>query len=471
MLSETSWRALTTAVVAFTVGMVVLTIAYNVQSTDERNLTLAALAALIAISPFLVLRKTDSPFEPLNFLILIFILGTIWKIVYLFYDRSALERNLSGEPFGILLEGFWVIVLGVSLFALTYLLTVKYCPTGSKYNAPSFQDNVTITVCLVILIMSAIAASLVINEFKFSNEISSQRFSQLDGASSRFKTTLYLYYKLALLSRVSFYLSLLGLFFGQGTQKKMLIVIASLSFIISFTVPILFNARANALLIIFDFVAIAWASGIKIGARYLLASVAISVSAFVYMTVSRAGDRFTNIVDALMGHPYFLDLTKTSHIVNYFSDSSVRLHGETLVGWLFIPIPDSWMSGEKPMFMELGKYIVQKMYGGHYASGGTGIPAGYVGELFLNFGYLGVVFGMSIAGVVMALVWIWYKKNVGNVLTSTVFALISVRFGIYLFNNDFGTFALKNVLETLPTALAISLAISPSLSAALKRAE
>jgi len=96
-----------------------------------------------------------------------------------------------------------------------------------------------------------------------------------------------------------------------------------------------------------------------------------------------------------------LDITKTCHIINGVPDKMDYIYGETLWGWLAAPVPRSiWDT--KPMWAEKGPFINQHIFADKH--GISGVPPGFVAELYWNFGIAGLcIFGNDLGtGIVKA---------------------------------------------------------------------
>ena len=102
-------------------------------------------------------------------------------------------------------------------------------------------------------------------------------------------------------------------------------------------------------------------------------------------------------VEHAMGGAYFMDPAKLSAIVDR---NPGYLYGASFAMFLVAPIPRVlWPS--KPV-VRLGPYVAQEILDYNNDSGS---PPSAIGEFYLNFGILGVLFGMSCLGAVAALLY------------------------------------------------------------------
>lgn len=102
---------------------------------------------------------------------------------------------------------------------------------------------------------------------------------------------------------------------------------------------------------------------------------------------------------ALQG-AYFLDPAKTAAIISHVSTNDGYLLGQSFINFIFTPVPRI-LWPEKPN-IRIGPYVGQEILGFNNESGA---PPGGVGELYLNFGWPGVVIGMALLGAIVGRLW------------------------------------------------------------------
>ena len=110
-------------------------------------------------------------------------------------------------------------------------------------------------------------------------------------------------------------------------------------------------------------------------------------------------------VEHSMQRPYMLSLDKLSFIVGSMSDNGQYWYGKSFASILLIPIPRNIFEN-KP---DLGarKYVGQEIY---QLNNLAGVPPGFIGELFINFSWFGIVIGMFAMGYVCRILWNTFKK-------------------------------------------------------------
>jgi hypothetical protein len=96
-----------------------------------------------------------------------------------------------------------------------------------------------------------------------------------------------------------------------------------------------------------------------------------------------------------------------SLIIRYTPASWDYQHGQTFYSAIFAPIPRFVWEEKPPAFDKVGfgqAYFLQGSNNVTTAQAPT-VP----GELYLNFGWLGIIIGMIIYGAILRFVWEWYR--------------------------------------------------------------
>ncbi len=88
-------------------------------------------------------------------------------------------------------------------------------------------------------------------------------------------------------------------------------------------------------------------------------------------------------------------LSKTAHIINHVPDPLQFQYGSTFAEWLIAPVPRA-IYPTKPMIGR-GVTIGRTIYGMKL----SGVPPGYIAELYWNFYIPGIIFGMFSLGVLL----------------------------------------------------------------------
>ena len=144
-------------------------------------------------------------------------------------------------------------------------------------------------------------------------------------------------------------------------------------------------------------------------------------------------------VTAVIGKGYFLDLGKTSIIANKFPEENDLLYGYSLALSTIAFIPRQiWP--EKPV-VRIGYFVGQEVI---KLNNQTGIPPGFVAELYMNFHYIGMIPIMLFVGLLVGTAYkrmTRYNYSIGSVIfyvmviDVTLFSLLSGDFVYAVFQS------------------------------------
>ena len=132
------------------------------------------------------------------------------------------------------------------------------------------------------------------------------------------------------------------------------------------------------------------------------------------------GDAFAATAEHTLEGAYFLDPAKTAAIIDHTAKNKSFLMGDSFTNIIYTPIPRV-MWPEKPD-IKIGPYVAQQILGYYNRSG---VPPGGIGELYLNFGWTGVILGSFFLGTLMA----WLHKNA---LSAANPAIGCIKYSVYM---------------------------------------
>ncbi len=298
----------------------------------------------------------------------------------------------------------------------------------------------------LVFIISAIAFYAMWESLGWSvlwENVSAKRFNDMDGGASRMQSSVYWLYQLSGLLKYPLYLFAAYVF---STNRRLslwdcALIVAGVGFLVLQSITL--SQRAHLLMLVLDiFLLYLLFSGVvaNIPWRKILPVVGSVVLLFTFVTVSRsdiAAEK--NFAEHFVYSKYFLDLGKTAMIMEY-SDSIGKKDSCALYGWIFLFTPSVGVE-LKECFLHLGKFIGSEVYGLEV----TGVPPGFLGEMYLYFGFLGGI----LAAFVLAL-FMWSCKSLllsGGFIPRVIYAILLTRFLFLLFNNSVGQFLLRVLSE------------------------
>lgn len=133
---------------------------------------------------------------------------------------------------------------------------------------------------------------------------------------------------------------------------------------------------------------------------------------------------------------YFLDPAKTAAIIRQTDNRDLFLYGQSFTGAFFAPVPRV-LWPDKPN-VRIGPYVAQEVLDYDNRSG---VPPGAIGELYMNFGWAGVFFGMMVLGMMTAWLHNRYRVSSDKRFSRPAYALMYLTIILFLFA-DFSLFVL-----------------------------
>ena len=127
---------------------------------------------------------------------------------------------------------------------------------------------------------------------------------------------------------------------------------------------------------------------------------------------------------------YFLDPAKTAVILDQTKRRNLYLNGESFIAPVFAPVPRI-LWPEKPV-IRIGPFVAQEVlrYKSH-----SGAPPGGIGELYLNFGWPGILIGMTILGVGTALLYQRYLATYDKRFSRPLYVLMLIAIMLFLISD------------------------------------
>lgn len=149
----------------------------------------------------------------------------------------------------------------------------------------------------------------------------------------------------------------------------------------------------------------------------------------------------------------FGDMLTTSHVVNAVPDSLPYQYGKTITSWVVAPIPRAiWP--EKPV-LKSGPIIGNVIYG----NSRSGVPPGFVAEMYWNYGIPAVLIGSLFLGVLMRRIQDRYVGQLrGSPMVAFFYAAVYLRLGANILTGGVGSGLFHAVSEFAIVTIALGLA-------------
>jgi len=405
------------SVLLFLSAMPLIGIVYG---TDALFLCLAGLLAWIAVLAPVLLRKRYDVMEPITFVALSALIGTTLKTFYVVMVDSPWvdEKLLLGhEPRFLIIYALLIAVALMSL-SIGYMIRVPRIRLENwRFMQREDWSFPRLALIGVVFLLISSAAFVVYSrkmgiDFSSLASLSSKRFYELGGDEHAYRYSSLTYYRWgASLVTPVFYLFLVW-FLGSGKrmasfQGLLLLFLGTAA--IGF--PFLNSSRDGAARVLLVTIVLYAYMRRSIRPRTLLSIGAVAAVLIMVMSGLRSSSGeeqvrsflgVSQLLDETVGGRHFLDLTKTAHIIDAVPDKVPYAYGATFIRFIYLPIPRS-MWPEKPA-MGSGPMLGTVVFGTPNEYTG-GVPPGFVAELYMNFGLVGVLGGMFLLGVLLRFIY------------------------------------------------------------------
>jgi oligosaccharide repeat unit polymerase len=439
----------------------------------QANYLVAFLTVPLINLLLLPITKRGEKFDPTHPVLLILVSLMIGTVLRSFFIVSPLQSDtkflmLLGEQPTILLKGIFAIYLGFICFLIGYAFPVKPLPDWSRkkifHNEISYKK--LIPVAVVFTVISVLVASVFFKkmgvDFSDVSSVSQKRHYQVEEGSYSALG----YYRLFMdIVEPIFYMFVMYFIQTKKSIWSFLGVFTIFLGILNMAYPFIVSSRSQALYVLINAGLIIYFLKGGIPWRQLFIVIAIGSLALVIMTslrethskVRSQTEVSTNPLVIMVTSLNFLGVDKTSHIINGIPDKMPYQFGESLFLWVVAPIPRT-MWPDKPD-ITYGRVIGEKIYGKRDEnSPGGGVPPGYIAELYLNFGYLGIIAGMFLFGVCCKLFYDAFKKvRSQSIYGMILYLLVFVPTALKLIGGDFSANIVKIFTSTIPVFIIMKL--------------
>lgn len=435
---------------------------------EEGLLCLLATAGLMAAALPLLLQGRNRLVEPVSFVVLITAIGLTGKAFYICLGPA--ERVgfllLGKEPRELLFAAL-VMTAGLLTLSLGYLMgNVRWRVPGlGRLTRGVWDVRKTTAVAGMLVIVGLFSFVLFTMQLDFNfrglSDLSSKRFVAVEGSNLPGSLG-YLRWG-ATLIEIGFYLA----FAHWAASRKRLLsfsggVVVALALTASIY-PIFTSSRMTIMMMIVRMVLVWMCLRGEPRPRSVLALVALGFMIIGPMLAFRRGLAdwegvgghlgVARLLEETVGSRHFLDLTKTAHVLAAVPGEMDYQYGRTLLTWLVAPVPRAvWP--DKPAVnvgQELGPALFE-------TNARTGVPPGMVGELYLNFGLLGVLVGLLAVGLLLRSLYATLEPHLATPGVALVYALLVTRLAFGMLANSASgdiTRLLKELVPVLPALLLI----------------
>lgn len=417
-----------------------------------------ALGTVVVLLIGVAARSSYDLFEPLSFVILSTLIGTTLKLLFVVFSGSGqVDRILLNEPRGLLVTGSAFILVGLVALVAGYSFRLRSVTVShwSLMRRPYWNRNILTVVAWLALLVSLAAFVVWFGKMGIQIDtlasLSQKRFISVDG--SQYRTGLAYWGWPVSAAESAFYLLLSWRYLAPRRMPWPARLALPLTAVITLGFPILQSTRWGVIEVVL--IALILQHYLRGGIRYRTLAIAlpITLTALLVVTAVRhqrdfwtATERISlqTLLSTTVGGRHFLDVGKTSHIIDAVPERLAHSHGATLFRWITAPIPRIWWP-EKPS-LGSGPLIGTEIYG----TAGAGVPPGFVAELYMNFGAFGIPAGMFLLGVLLRALYTSFATSRHNPNAILLYAVIVIPLSAGLLQTDLSTVIVRVLLGALP---------------------
>ncbi len=415
------------------------------------------LLTVLAIAEFLLLiflsRKDREVmlFSPSFMIALLLFVGVLVRTaVFAFQEQDVLDELLLGEATEILINGHLLIGVAIVAFSTGYLLALSG-PFSIKLGGTNWRFSPALGKFFLVsgflgsfLLIFLYVAKMGIIESIASGNISGRRYYEVGGVRSSlmFLTwgadILYAMFLVKLSVEKSFHRVPLYYWLGLLASFTLLFVSSNRMGVILYLVALIcVRCLVSKVYCRIPVVRVLLGALIIVGLMGVLREISQlkQVNPDKEVTMG-SGDMFFGTFDKVTDHlifrPYLLAIDKASIIYERVQRKGEYLYGNSFISLFFAPVPRAFWE-EKPA-VRIGPFVGREVY---ERSNRSGVPPGFVGELFINFWWYGVVIGMLLFGGILGLIYrpISSFGNPGDL--AVMYAIVLISFVIVLMSADF----------------------------------
>lgn len=385
-------------------------------SSDSLIFLLCCVLCSLLFSVSMSFNPNSRFYHPYVFILLATFIGVTLRGFYMVYqpdDERINEFFLRNQNPAYFDMPTFMLLTGMFAFVMAYRFTSGKLPLQRM---PLFKmdyrwDQKKINwVTIIFFLIAAVGMFLFLRALGISNilaDLSGKRFVQVTdtGSSAGAEYTSFGYYRLM----ISFIQPLLYIYllnfiltgkkiFSGSAIVLFIIVLANLFF------PVFTSSRSDLLTIFLNVFIIISLAG-KLTVRLVAPMGILAILLFAVVTVLRPAKndsvstaQNTALLEPFIYNKNLLDVSKTAHIINNVPSKMQFQYGASFLALIYAPIPRQlWPN--KPV-LAMSKDIAQKIYG-YNEKNMAGIPPGMAAEMYVNFGYAGILIGFFLAGILL----------------------------------------------------------------------
>jgi oligosaccharide repeat unit polymerase len=426
---------------------------------------------LVLSAPMFLIKEYD-PFQPLSFVTASAAIGITARTVYIFSSDDPRIQNvmLRDQPTSFLLSASLLMFLGCVALVAGYFwrpgaVQVRQIGGVLERFRRDWSPVRTVLVIVFLSLLAMVGIYLFVRALGLAgislDNISAKRLVRIEG-SREFAALGYLRLLMRLATLAYLFAFTWFAFSKQRWRSPYGLAIVILAAFAMFP-PFFNSARTELLFVPILSLAIWNYARARVTARQFGSFLAAGLLVVGFMGALRADreDDFAtaagravsiDVLSSLVSNLNFMSLPTVAHMIEGMPEKLPFAYGQTLVSWVVAPIPRSvWP--DKPDITG-GTTISQRILGIQTEGGGGQAPPSVVGDLYWNFGVVGVVLGMFVFGNLLR--FLYYnalphlQQNPGGTL---LYIMVMFPFVQFTTNGNFSQAMVQTLQLSLPVAL------------------
>jgi oligosaccharide repeat unit polymerase len=444
-------------------------------ATAHAVTALALISCLVTLIPIVVKKEKVDLFSPWNYMFYYVVLNVVCRYIFVDFQlgREAIDLNYVfylDKPAGFLTASMGIMLLGFSFLTLGYMLPANKAvkldsPTlqARSFNAKRFNRAV---VAMLVISASAFAAFVALT-FTGADEFAFALLSRHRGISNNLdEYRAHGYLRLLIgLSNIVIYLVYVRLRLENKKHRRFDRAAFWVAILISVAMAFYSQGRAALVFVFLNIVFLKYYIDKEKFPWKMFAVIVPLVVALFVVTSSlrggtgvnlRAGITPMTVVGPIVLNNGGIDASKTGHIVDYIDQTQDYQFGATLVQFVWAAVPrELWHN--KPA--SLDTFVGEKIYGAR-TYGTAAVPAGFFGEMYMNFWYVGIVVGALLLGALM--------KTINNLLVANkdspnfvlCYVILLQSFGMSILASGVSSVVMGTLMSGLPLILVLRLVVA-----------
>jgi oligosaccharide repeat unit polymerase len=396
------------------------------------------------------------------------LIGVVLRTFYIVFVESENTRSflLLGQPPVFLYKALLMISLGLVCLVLGYSLhtPVLHLNKFSLLRSDAWNKPRLFFILFVFAAIALLSMVLYVKELgilgTLSQQFSAKRRLLVEGTHYEYAALGYYLWGASLMSYVFYFL--FALFVGSSGKRRLPLGLVVLIFgVFAVIFPVITSSRGEVLYHLVYAVLIWHYLKRRISLRALTQVFGVALGIIVLLAALRSagqGNRADEylaagkFLEAAVGNRNWFDVSKTAHIIDAVPKKLEYQYGASFFTWIFAPIPRTLWK-EKPI-VRPGPMLGERIFQREVIR--TGVPPGFIGELYWNFGVIGVPFGMYLLGFGLKFLYrSFYRHITQNRNALLIYIFIMTPFSLTLLSDDFSGVVLDVATSLIPLLLTL----------------